>query len=693
MSDIMGPVRVRQEGAVAVVTVDFPPVNALSTAVRQALIAVFRDVADDESVAAVVLSGGPSRFIAGADLREMAGLPAPPFLPEVIEAMERCDKPVVAAIAGAALGGGCEIALACDARIGGASVLIGLTETRLGLIPGAGGTQRLPRLVGIARAVEMICAGRILTAREACAIGLLDAVAEGDPLAEAIARAPGTVKRRLSRVVVPPGEEKEEVAAIAVARRKAGGVPAIEEAIRVVTATRGQDFAVGLAMERAAFLALRESVEAAALLHLFFAEREATKIPGLGDARPRPVGTVGVVGAGTMGAAIAVAHADAGFPVLLVERDEAAAAAGLERVRDIYARQVGSGRLTDGAMAERLGRIAVGADWSRLRDADLVIEAAFEDMDVKSEIFRRLDAVARPGAILASNTSYLDLDAIAAVTARPEDVVGLHFFAPANVMKLLEVVRGARTAPDVLRSALTLARKLGKQPVVAGNEDGFIGNRLYAAYRRHAEYLVEEGAAPAEIDAALEEYGFAMGIFAVSDMSGLDIARAMRQRRAATRDPRERYVTIPDLLCEAGRLGRKTGGGWYRYADGVKAEDPAVTALIAGERARRGIVPRRFTPEAIQRRLLAVLANEGAKAIAGGIALRASDIDLAFVNGYGFPRARGGPMWAADRMGLTAVLGEMEQAYATGGAGSEPAPLLIELARSGRTFSSLDRGE
>lgn len=693
MNDNMRPVRGRREGAVAVITVDFPPVNALSTAVRQGLVAMFDDLADDEAVVAVVLTGGPSRFIAGADLREMTRLPAPPFLPEIIEAMERCDKPVVAAIAGAALGGGCEIALACDARIGGAGALIGLTETRLGLIPGAGGTQRLPRLVGIARAVEMICAGRILKAREAHEIGLLDALTAGDPVTEAIARAPDTPKRRLSRMAVPPGVAEQEEAAIAAARRKANGVPAIGEAIRVVTATRGQDFATGLAMEREAFLALRESAEAAALRHLFFAEREATKIPGLDDVRPRPIGTVGVVGAGTMGAAIAIAHADAGFAVLLVERDAAAASAGLERVRDNYARQVKSGRLTDAAMAERLGRIAVGADWSRLRDADLIIEAAFEDMDVKTDIFRRLDAVARSGAILASNTSYLDLDAIAAVTGRPEDVVGLHFFAPANVMKLLEVVRGERTAPDVLRSALVLARKLGKQPVVAGNADGFIGNRLYAVYRRHAEYLVEEGASPAEIDAALEEYGFAMGIFAVSDMSGLDIARAMRQRRAATRDPGERYVAIPDLLCEAGRLGRKTGSGWYRYVDGAKAEDPEVAALIAAERARLGIVPRRFTPEAIQRRLLAVLANEGAKAIAGGIALRASDIDLAFVNGYGFPRAKGGPMWAADRMGLTAVLGEMEQAYATGGAGSEPAPLLIERERSGRTFASLDRGE
>ena len=679
------PVTVARHGNVGVIAIDFAPVNALSKAVRQGLLDAVRALEADPDVAALVISGGPGRFIAGADIREMSQPPDAPFLPDVVAAIDACPKPVVAVIAGAALGGGCEIALACDIRLGGPKALVGLTETRLGLIPGAGGTQRLPRLVGVAQAIALICEGRVLKAGDALALGLLDEVVEGDLLAEAIARAPGVTKRRLSELPVPAGDDGAE-AAIARARKGAKGVPAIDEAIRVIRAAG--EFATGLALERAAFLALRESAEARALRHLFFAEREATKVPGLESVAPRPLEAVAVIGAGTMGAGIAVALADAGFSVTLVERDGEAAAAGLQRVADLYARQVKSGRLTDTQGAERRARVTPTADWASLAAADLVVEAAFEDLAVKADIFRRLDAVAKPGAVLATNTSYLDLDTIAAVTSRPQDVVGLHFFAPANVMKLLEVVRPALAAPDVIATALALAKRMGKQPVVAGNCDGFIGNRIYALYRRHAEVLVEDGASPQEVDAALEAYGFAMGIFAVSDMSGLDIAYAMRKRRAATRDPAERYVAIADRLVEQGRLGRKTGAGWYAYdAVGDKSADPVVEALIAESRAEKAIVPRSFTPEQIQRRLLAVMANEGAKALAEGIALRASDIDLAFVHGYGFPRTRGGPMWAADQMGLRAVVTEVEAAHAAGGAGSEPAPLLLALARDGRGFA------
>ncbi|MET3356148.1 UNVERIFIED_ORG: 3-hydroxyacyl-CoA dehydrogenase [Xanthobacter viscosus] len=668
------------------IAIDFAPVNALSKAVRQGLLDAVRALEADPDVAALVISGGPGRFIAGADIREMSQPPDAPFLPDVVAAIDACAKPVVAAIAGAALGGGCEIALACDLRLGGPKALMGLTETRLGLIPGAGGTQRLPRLVGVAQAIALICEGRVLKAGDALALGLLDEVVEGDLLAEAIARAPGVPKRRLSALPVPAGDAAADEAAAARARKAAKGVPAIDEAIRVIRAAG--EFATGLALERAAFLALRESAEAKALRHLFFAEREAGKVPGLESVAPRPLEAVAVIGAGTMGAGIAVALADAGLSVTLVERDGEAAAAGLQRVADLYARQVKSGRLTDAQGVERRARVTPTADWSRLAAADLVVEAAFEDLAVKADIFRRLDAVAKPGAVLATNTSYLDLDAIAAVTSRPQDVVGLHFFAPANVMKLLEVVRPALAAPDVIATALALAKRMGKQPVVAGNCDGFIGNRIYALYRRHAEVLVEDGASPQAVDAALEAYGFAMGIFAVSDMSGLDIAYAMRKRRAATRDPAERYVSIADRLVEQGRLGRKTGAGWYAYdAAGGKSADPVVEALIAEGRAEKAIVPRSFTPEQIQRRLLAVMANEGAKALAEGIALRASDIDLAFVHGYGFPRTRGGPMWAADQMGLRAVVTEVEAAHAAGGAGSEPAPLLLALARDGRGFA------
>ncbi|MEW6124562.1 MAG: 3-hydroxyacyl-CoA dehydrogenase NAD-binding domain-containing protein [Pseudomonadota bacterium] len=682
------PVTLRRHGSVAVVEIAYAPVNALSKGVRTGLVEAMATLKADPTVTAVVLSGGPGRFIAGADIREMNAPPDEPFLPDVIAAIVDLDKPVIAAIDGATLGGGLEVALGCDARIGSPKAVLGLSETRLGIIPGAGGTQRLPRIVGIAGAIPLICEARILKAKEAHALGLLDAVAD-DPLAAALTFAETAQKRRISDLPLPGGDAAAEQAAADAALKGAKGQPAIGEAVRVIRAAREGSFADGLARERAAFLALRESAEAKALRHLFFAEREAGKVPGLEGAAARAFAQVAVIGAGTMGAGIASALLDAGLTLTLVERDEDAAQAGAARVRGLYDRPLKSGRVSPAQVDERLARLIPTADWDTLSAVDLVIEAAFEDMDVKADIFRRLDAIARPGAVLASNTSYLDLDAIAALTSRPQDVVGLHFFAPANLMKLLEVVRGARTAPDVLATALALAKKIGKQPVVAGNCDGFIGNRIYAVYRRHAEYLVEDGATPQEVDAALEAYGFAMGIFAVSDMSGLDIAFAMRKRRAATRDPNERYVTIPDLLCEAGRLGRKTGAGWYAYdAAGRKTLDPKTDEIIASVRAERGIAARAFTAEEIQRRLVCVMANEGAKELEEGIALRASDIDLAFVNGYGFPRLKGGPMFAADQMGLSAVLAEVEAAHAAGGAGSAPSQLLIDLARSGGSFAA-----
>lgn len=422
--------------------------------------------------------------------------------------------------------------------------------------------------------------------------------------------------------------------------------------------------------------------------YLEAAERHAFEIPSVRSAVPRPIGSVAVIGAGTMGSGIAACLADAELPVALLEQDAPAAAAGAARVEALYAARVRRGRLSPAEAASRLARIRVGEDWAAVSSADLVIEAAFEDLGVKSAIFARLDRLARPGAILATNTSYLDVEAIAAATSRRADVVGLHFFSPAHVMRLIEVVQTAHTATEVLATALALGRRLGKLPILARNGDGFIGNRIFAVYRRHAEYLLEDGASPQEIDAALVAYGFAMGPFAVSDMSGLDIAWAMRRRRAATRDPGERYVTIPDLLCEAGRLGRKAGQGWYDHRDGIAHPSAAVAAIVEAERARRGIQPRHFTASAIQRRLLAVMANEGARVLEEGISLRPSDIDLVFVNGYGFPRAAGGPMHAADEAGLPAILVELEEAAKAGSAGSEPAPLLQRLATQGASFAS-----
>ncbi|WP_345892899.1 FAD-dependent oxidoreductase [Roseomonas gilardii] len=633
----------------------------------------------------MVIHGGPGRFIAGADIKEMDQPPGEPLLPDLVAAIEAMPQPVVAAMEGVALGGGLEIALACDLRLAGPGLRLGLVETRLGLIPGAGGTQRLPRLTGVAKAIELIGEAKVLGARDAAAAGLVDAVVEGELLPEAIHRARSAVKRRLSGLPVPPREPEAEERASQAALRKGKGSQAVAAAVALLRDTASLDFAAGSRRERALFLELRGSEEAAALRHLFLAEREAARVPGLEGVAPRPLERAVVIGGGTMGSGIAMALADAGLPVAIVERDAAAAEQCAARLRDAYAGQVASGRLDPATAEERLGRVTATADWGVLREADLAIEAAFEEMEVKADIFRRLDAMAKPGAVLASNTSYLDLDAIARFTARPRDVLGLHFFAPAQVMKLLEVVRGAETAPEVLASGIALGRKLGKVAVVSGVCEGFIGNRIYAAYRRHAEYLVMDGATPWEVDAALERYGFAMGLFAVGDMSGLDIAWAMRKRRAATRDPRERYVAIADRLCEAGRLGRKTGAGWYNHAGGKAEPDPAVEEIIRAERAAAGITPRRFTAEEIQDRLLAVMVNEAAKILQDGIALRPGDIDLVLVNGYGFPRRKGGPLHAADRRGLDAMLAEVE-AMAGDDPASQPAPLLRELVQAGATF-------
>jgi 3-hydroxyacyl-CoA dehydrogenase len=681
-------VAVVRRGDVAVISVGNPPVNALSHAVRSGLVEALKTIAADPGVVAVVIAGGPGRFIAGADIREMNAPPGPPQLPEVVAALDALDVPVVAAIDGPALGGGFEIALACDRRLATPAAKVGLTETRLGIVPGAGGTQRLPRLTGIARAIRLIGNAEILSARDALEAGIVDEVVDGDVVAAACAHAPAMPKRRLSRMTVAPGDDDEADAAAAAVTKQARGLPAAARAIALIRATRDTPFTEGLARERAAFLELRESPEAKALRHLFFAEREATKVPGLESASVRPLAHAAVVGGGTMGAGIAVALADGGFPVALIERDAEAAAGAMARVRDLYDRQVRSGRLADADATARRSRITVSSHWSSLADVDLAVEAVFEDPAVKADVFHRLDEAMRPGAVLATNTSYLDVDAIAAATRRPGDVVGLHFFAPANVMKLLEVVRGSATAPDTVATAMALAKRIGKQPVVARNGDGFIGNRILSVYRRHAEYLIEDGATPADVDAALEAYGFAMGIFAVSDLSGLDIALAMRRRRDAGRSRDERYVDIPDRLCAAGRFGRKTAAGWYDYdADGRKRPASVVADIIAAVRISKAIAPRAFTPDQIQRRLIAVMANEGAKVLANGTALRASDIDLVFVHGYGFPRLKGGPMWAADRIGLAAVLDEARAAHAAGGVGSEPAPLLVDLVHRGASFA------
>jgi 3-hydroxyacyl-CoA dehydrogenase len=690
------PVTRETRDGIALIMVDNPPVNAASQAVRAGLKSTITSAMADAAIDAIVIACRGRTFIAGADIREFGRPPLPPPLYELCITIEASPKPVIAAIHGTALGGGCEIALAAHGRIAVADAKLGLPEVKLGIIPGAGGTQRLPRLVGVPAAIDIVSSGRRLDADEARSLGIVDRIAGHDLIVEALEFARELVGGPLRRTGTLPianfDRTAAETAITAIARKSRGQVsPA--EAARAVLAAASMPFELGQQHERAVFMRLVASDQAAALRHLFFAEREAAKLPGLDGTALRNVATVGIAGAGTMGAGIAVAFADAGFSVIVVEQSPEAAAKGRERVDGLYRRRLSSGRIEETIMLERMARMTFTHELAALARCDLVVEAVFEDLTVKQNLFRALSGIVRQETILATNTSYLDPNAIAGATARPERALGMHFFSPAHVMRLVEVVRTDRTAPDVVATALHLARRLGKLPVVAGPGEGFIGNRIYALYRRHAEYLVEDGAAPQDIDRALEGYGFAMGPFAVADLSGLDIAWAMRRRRAPGRPAGERYVAIADRLCEAGRLGRKTGRGWYLYPQGADKPqpDPEVAAIIAAERNNKGIAPRAFSGEEIVRRLLGVLANEGAKVLADGIAMRASDIDLVFVNGYGFPPFRGGPMFAADQRGLSEVLAEAEAAARAGGEGSEPAPLLRELAARGSTFAQWDK--
>lgn len=686
MDDPQAPsVVLRRQKDMAIIEIDNPPVNAMSAPVRAQLLAALKEAESDPSVSGIVLAGSHGRFVAGADIREFGKPPLPPSLPEVVEALDRCEKPIVAAIEGQALGGGLELALACDWRIAAADASLGLPEVKLGLIPGAGGTQRLPRLIGTAKAMELIAQGKIVGASEAASLGLADEIAER-PILDACLlklRGSGGRKRRVGSLPVPD----EEPGHVAEARRsvlsqKRHATQAARAAVEIVTEAARLGFAEGLAAERAAFIRLRDGEEAAALRHQFFAERKAPKIPGL-KAAPLPVRRVGVVGAGTMGSAIAVSLMSAGLPVVLVERNGQALDQGRARIDGILDRSVKSGRLSSERMQAQRDALTASTDMAALQAIDLVIEAAFEDLDVKLDLFRQLDRVVSPTAVLATNTSYLDVDAIAAATSRPERVLGLHFFSPAHVMRLLEVVRGRATSDETLATGLALGRKLGKLPVVAGVCDGFIGNRIFSAYRRQCEIMLEEGALPEQVDGALEAFGFAMGPFAVADLAGLDISWSRRKRLAATRDPRERYVPVADMLCERGRFGLKTGAGWYLYPEPERRRepDPDVRALIEQVSASRSIARRAFDDQEIQRRALAAMVNEAALVIEDGIAQRASDIDVVLVHGYGFPAVRGGPLFWASRQDPLRLNRALDAVEASTGHGFERAKALPDILR------------
>lgn len=682
----------QHRGPLAIITLDNPPVNSLGHALRQRIVAALAAALADTSVCAIVLTGNSKAFCAGADVSEF-GTPrqtAEPVLATVLSQVENCTKPVVAAIAGVALGGGLELALACHARVALESAKLGLPEILLGLIPGSGGTQRLPRLVGMDTALAIIMSGQAQTARQLADSGLLDAVVTGDLMEAACARAISlTDELAVHRTALPRARDRQLDAAVTLARvalerdklnprqRLQPAYVALLDALEATTLPLDE----GLKRERELFLQLQASTQSKALRHQFFAEREASKLPTSLQAEARPVQTVAIIGAGTMGAGIAICVLDAGLNVILLEQDAAALQRGQQRVTEHYQGRVSAGKMKPAVAASAEARLAPTTDWAQLEQADLVIEAVFEDLAVKREVFKKIDVHARPGAVLATNTSFLDVDAIANATARPQDVLGLHFFSPANVMKLLEVVRGAQSSPDVLATGMALGRQLKKLPVLTGNAFGFIGNRIYNAYRRQCEFMLEDGAWPEDVDSAIQGFGFAMGPFAVADLTGLDIAWRMRKSQAATRDPRERYVVILDQLCEQGRLGRKTEAGYYNYVDGKKAKttDTVVRDIITRASQQRGLTRQTLSPDQIQRRALLAMVNEAALLLSEGVASRASDIDVVLVQGYGFPRWEGGPVFWARQQDPGALESEMQTLAAQAGHGFVLADLSILL--------------
>ena len=684
-------VRQEVEGGVAVLTLANPPVNALGAAMRAALDAALAQAIADASVRAIVLAAEGRVFVGGADITEFGKPQQPPSLPDVLDRLDASPKPVVAAIGGAALGGGLELAMACHGRVAAPTAKLGLPEIKLGIIPGAGGTQRLPRLIGPDAAFAMMLTGEPVAAERAAALGIVDAVVLGDLVAAARIRAleladSGRLPRVRDRAdtLTPEARTAFEARAAEAVKRDpdATNVHALVRAVRAGLAPDSFDAAV--AVERAEFRTLVEDPRSKALRYAFFAEREAARVPGLAkDTSRRPIHAAAIIGAGTMGGGIAMCFSNAGIPVTVIETEAGALERGLERVRGLYAGSVKRGSITEAQREERVGRITGAIGLENAKDADIVIEAAFEDMGVKRTIFSTLDGIAKPGAILASNTSYLDVNAIAAVTNRPQDVLGLHFFSPANVMRLVEVVRAEKTAPDVLATALDVAKRLNKLPVTVGVCFGFVGNRMLERRSRAGERLLLEGALPHAVDAAVTGFGFRMGPFAMSDLAGLDIGWRSRKDFGGR-------APVADSLAEMGRFGQKTGRGFYLYPDGARTgtRDPEVEALITRVADEHGIARRSFTPDEIVARLMYPMVNEGARILEEGIAARPSDIDTIWINGYNWPAWRGGPMHWADTVGLKAIAEALSRfAAETGDDSQEPAPLLKRLAAEGGRFA------
>jgi 3-hydroxyacyl-CoA dehydrogenase len=685
-------------GDVAVITLDNPPVNGLGYALRSAVVAGIQAAQADSTVRAIVITGAGNAFSGGADIREFntPKATAEPTLRTVIETAEASAKPVVAMINGTCFGGGLELALGCHYRVAKADAQLALPEVKLGLIPGAGGTQRLPRAIGVETAVKMITSGDPVAAAKFKGTALIDGIIEGNFLDGSTAFARNVAVHALRRIRdikidLPNAKVFFENVRKTVAA-SARGLTAPLKCVDAVEAAVTQPFDEGIKTEREIFMQLIQSAESKAMRHAFFGERAASKIPDVpADTPMRELKSVAVIGAGTMGGGIAMNFLNAGIPVTLLEMKQEALDKGVATIRRNYEASVKRGKLDPDRVEKNMALLRPSLSYDDIKSADLVIEAVFEEMGVKEGVFRKLDEVMKPGAILATNTSTLDVDKIADFTKRPQDVVGLHFFSPANVMKLLEVVRGRKTAKDVLATVMNVAKKIRKTAVVSGVCDGFIGNRMLERYQRQCFYLLEEGATPQQVDRALEKFGMAMGLFRVGDLAGNDIGWAVRKRRYVE-NPDVPYSKIADRLCELGRFGQKTGAGWYRYEPGKRdpIPDPAVEEIITAYRKEMGITPRQISDEEIVERCVFALANEGARIVEEGIAARASDVDMVYLTGYGFPLARGGPMFYADTVGLPNVVRSMKR-FAANPHGDpafwEPAPLLAKLAAEGKTFN------
>ncbi|MFY9804597.1 MAG: 3-hydroxyacyl-CoA dehydrogenase NAD-binding domain-containing protein [Candidatus Acidiferrales bacterium] len=700
-------VQLTRDNGIAVITINNPPVNALSPGVPEGIARAIEEIGDDAAVQACVLIGGARTFVSGADIKEFAKMrsgnaQATMSFPDLLTRVENCRKPVVMAIHGNALGGGLELAMAGHYRVAVATAQVGQPEVKLGIIPGAHGTQRLPRLAGVAKAVEMCAVGGLVKAEEALKFGILDRLVEGDLLAGAVSFA-----REIAGRPVPKTSERNEklgtpeanapifAAARDAARKKQRGTMAPLAAIDAVEGATKLPFAEGCALERKLFMECLASDQSKALIHVFFSEREVAKIPDIPKDTPTvPVARAAVLGAGTMGGGIAMVLVNAGIPVLLKETDQAALDRGLANIRKNYANSVARGRFTEQFADERLKLITPTLTYDGFENVDMVIEAVFEGMAIKKDVFRELDRVCKSGAILASNTSTLNIDEIAAVTSRPEFVIGTHFFSPANVMRLLEIVRGKRTSKEVIATAMHLAKKLGKVGVLVGNCRGFVGNRMFHPYVRESVFLVEEGASVEDVDKALYDFGMAMGPLAVGDLAGLDIGWRIRKEYRHLEEPGIRQPFAGDRLCELGRYGQKTGAGWYKYDEKRQAiHDPEVALLVRRSAAEANIAQHTISAAEIVDRCVYALVNEGARILEEGYALRASDIDIIYINGYGFPAQRGGPMWYADTVGLKQVHARISEFHRQHGELWRPAPLLERLAAAGKTFEQFEKEE